>query len=187
MTAFSYLIVLVSIILGLGITRLLTGLGQQIEFRDQIESYWPATTWAVVLLLVHVQTWWTLFGLREQETWTFLMFLVVLLQPVTLYLLAALILPTTRVGVPVDLRTHYFAQTRWFFGLFALLLVVSLARDLVLRSVLPDGPNVAFHGLFLALAVTGALTRREAFHRFGAATTAVLLGAYIATLFSQLQ
>lgn len=187
MTPFSYLIVLVSIILGLGITRLLTGLGQQIEFRDRVRPYGPATTWAVVLLLVHVQTWWSMFELRAQAEWTFLMFLVVLLQPVTLYLLAALVLPTTSAGEPVDLRARFLAQTRWFFGLFAVLLVISLSRDLVLRGALPEVPNVAFHAVFLALAVAGALTRREAFHRFGAAATALLLGAYIAALFSQLQ
>ena len=187
MTPFSYLIVLVSIILGLGITRLLTGLGQQIEFRRQIRSYWPATTWAVVLLLVHVQTWWTLFGLRYHDGWTFLTFLVVLLQPIALYLLAAVILPTTGPGVSVDLRAHYHAQKRWFFGLFASLLLISLARDLVLSGVLPGAVNVAFHAVFFGLALAGAAARRDAFHKVGAAATAVLLSVYIASLFFRLE
>lgn len=186
MDSFSYLSVLVSIILGLGITRLLTGLGQQIEFRDEVRSYGPSLAWAVVLLLVHVQAWWTLFGLRDHEAWTFVEFLVVLLQPITLYLLAALVLPTVGRGAPVDLRAHYYEQARWFFGLFGVLLVVSLGKDLTLEGALPDATNVAFHGVFLMLAATAAVTRREAFHRANAAATVLLLTAYIAALFARL-
>ena len=186
MEPFSYLSVLVSIILGLGITRLLTGLGQQIEFRDSVRFYWPSLVWAVTLLLVHVQAWWSMFGMRDHVGWTFVQFLVVLLQPITLYLLAALVLPTATPGAPVDLRTHYFEQARWFFSLFGALLVVSLVKDLTLDGALPDATNVAFHGVFLALSATGALTQREAFHRANAAATALLLAAYIAALFARL-
>lgn len=186
MDEFSYLIILVSIILGLGITRLLTGLGQQIERRGQIRSYWPAITWAIILLLVHVQSWWSMFGMRSHEGWTFLAFLVVLLQPIALYLLSALVLPTAGAGAVVDLRAHYYAQTRWFFALFGVLLVTSLVKDLTLSGSLPDTPNVAFHLVFLALAVTGAITKREGFHHANAAVTVVLLGVYIAALFSRL-
>lgn len=183
---FSYLTVLLSIVLGLGLTRLLTGLGHQIEMRGQVRSYWPALVWALVLVLVHVQTWWTMFGLRGHAGWTFLAFLVVLLQPVVLFLLAVLVLPTLTPGVPVDLRAHYFAQSRWFFALFGVLLAVSLAKDLVLSGSLPDVANVGFHLAFLALAAAAGATRREGVHRAVAVTSVGLLGVYIAVLFSQL-
>lgn len=186
MDAFSYLSVLLSIILGLGITQLLTGLGQQIQHRRRVRRYGPALVWAVLLLLVHVQTWWTMFELRAQEAWTFAAFLVVLLQPVVLYLLSALVLPDVGQGEAVDLRAHYYAQARWFFGLFAALLVVSLVKDLVLRGALPVALNVAFHVVFLAMAGVGAFSRREGVHRALAAATVLLLSAYISVLFSRL-
>ena len=186
MDEFNYLSVLVSIILGLGITRLLTGLGQQIEYRGRGRTYWPSLLWAVVLLVIHVQTWWSMFGMRSHEGWTFLAFLVVLLQPVTLYLLAALVLPTTAPGEPVDLRAHYYWQTRWFFGLFVALLAVSLVKDLVLAGVLPAPANVAFHLVFMAMAAAAAVTERARYHEAVAALTPVLFGAYVVLLFSQL-
>ena len=186
MDEFSYLIVLVSIVLGLGITRLLTGLGALIEGRDRVRPYGPALAWAGILLVVHVQTWWTMFGYRDRDGWTFAAFLAVLLQPALLYLLAALVLPTTVPEEGVDLRARYHEQTRWFFGLLSALLVGSLARDLALDGALPGALNVGFHAVLLALAGAGALTRREGFHRVNAAVTAGLVGGYIALLFSRL-
>ncbi len=186
MDEFSYLIVLVSIVLGLGITRLLTGLGALVEARDRVRLYWPVLAWAAILLVAHVQTWWAFFGLRDRVGWTFLTFLTVLVQPVLLYLLSVLVLPVIGPGECADLRERYFEQARWFFGLFATLLVASLLRDLTLEGALPDLPNVAFHLVLLSLAVTAAATRRTWFHEANAAVAAGLVGLYIALLFSQL-
>ena len=107
MDAFSYLSVLISIILGLGITQLLTGLGRLLQARGGTRLYGPAVTWIALLLLVHVQTWWTMFGLRGVRGWTFGAFLMVLLQPAVLYLMAALAVPDVSAGAAVDLRANY--------------------------------------------------------------------------------
>ena len=65
MDRFSYLSVLISIILGLGITQLVTGLGRLIQARHRVRLYWPSVVWTGILLLIHVQTWWSMFGLRN--------------------------------------------------------------------------------------------------------------------------
>src|SRR6478672_4069223 len=66
MDPFSYLSVLISIILGLGITQLVTGLGRLIQARGRIKFYAPTIAWVGLLLIIHVQTWWAMFGLRSQ-------------------------------------------------------------------------------------------------------------------------
>jgi hypothetical protein len=78
-----------------------------------------------------------MFGLQTLSTWSFLAFSLVLLQPVLLFLLAALILPDSRAESVRDLRANYYAHSRWFFGLAVLLLLVSLTRDLVLTGGFP--------------------------------------------------
>ena len=50
MDAFSYLSVLISIILGLGITQLLTGLGRLMQVRRRTRLYGPAVAWVALLL-----------------------------------------------------------------------------------------------------------------------------------------
>src|SRR5262249_8567567 len=112
MDAFSYLAVLISIILGLGMARLLTGVGRWIEQRNAFRPFMPAMVWAGILLLVHVQTWWSMFGLRFLTEWTFVRFTVVLLQPAILFLLATIVLPSEG-GSSLDLRANYASQRRW--------------------------------------------------------------------------
>jgi hypothetical protein len=183
---FEYLTVLISIILGLGITQLLGGLGRLLQDRARVRMYWPAVVWVCVLLLLHVQTWWAMFGLRSLESWTFLAFLLVLLQPVVLFMLAALVLPDGRAESDRDLRANYYAQSRWFFALGVTLLVVSLTRDLVLSGHLPGTFNTGVHVLLLVLWSLAAITRHELYHRGVAAATALVMIAYVAVLFRDL-
>ena len=93
MDEFGYLAVILSIILGLSVTQLLQGLSNVINARDRVRIYWPAIAWALLLLVIDIQAWWSMFGYRERHTWTFLQFAILLLETILLYLLAALALP----------------------------------------------------------------------------------------------
>ena len=183
MEAFTHLSVLLSIILGLGMAELLGGFTRLIEHRSTARLFAPAICWALLLLIVHVQTWWTLFGLRGQRDWTFLSFCVVLLQPIALYLLASLVFPR---GEHPDLRSSYFANRRWFFAFLIFLLLASLAKDLVLSGSLPSTPNLAFHVVLLVTSAVAIYTPNERFHRQLAFSSLAMILLYIGLLFSRL-
>lgn len=117
MDQFSYLSVLLSIILGLAFTQVLTGVRGLLLARGRIRLYWPTLVWAVLLLVIFVQSWWAMFGLREHSEWTFAQFAMVLLQTIVLYLLAGLVLPDFGNAADVDLRRHYYDERVWFFGI----------------------------------------------------------------------
>lgn len=187
MDQFNYLAVLISIILGLGITQLLSGVGRLLQARGHVRLYWPTLAWVAVLLVLHVQTWWAMFGLRTLQTWTFAAFLLVLLQPIVLFLLSALVLPDPSSATADDLHAHYYFHTRWFFGLAAGLIVVSLMRDWVIAGRLPGSLNLAVQvSLFVAWSIA-ALTQRELYHRALVAFTSLLMLGYIGVLFGRLQ
>jgi hypothetical protein len=185
MDQFNYLAVLISIVLGLGITQLLSGFGRWLEQRADFRAYAPSIIWAGVLLVVHVQTWWSMFGLREHKGWTFIQFSAVLMQPILLFLLATLVLPSA-TAPEQDLRTNYFKQQAWFFGLWGALLVNSLIKDLLLSSELPAPLNMAFHITFFVLSITAMRVKREIFHRVYAYFSAVFICLYIFLLFAEL-
>lgn len=185
MEPFEYLSVLISIVLGLGITQLLAGFGRWLEQRATFRAYGPSIAWAAFLLVVHVQTWWSMFGLGYWEEWNFLQFSVVLLQPIVLFLVTVLVFPSSSAA-ELDLRTNYFAQRPWFFGLFLALLVVSLLRDLVRMGHLPEAANVAFHGLLFAIGGAALATERDVHHRVLACTALLVILAYVVLLFAQL-
>jgi hypothetical protein len=186
MDAFSYLSVLISIILGLAMTQILQSVRGVVIGRREVAIYWPALVWAGLLLLINVQSWWAMYGLRQLQNWTFVQFAVVLLQSTLLYMLAALLLPDIRPGERTDLKAHYFAQHRWFFGCAAVLIVVSVVKDVLIGGRLPSAVNLGFHALFLVTWGVAALTRAEWYHAalpFGMLASFAL---YIALLFRQL-
>lgn len=190
MDAFSYLSVLLSIILGLGLTQLLTAAGRLIRHRDRVRADWLPLLWAAVLLVVYVQTWWAMFGLRELRAWTFVMFLTVLAQAITLYMMAAVILPE-QIGdddtIFVDLRAYYERHHQWFFGFFLATLAVSLAKDVVISGRLPDAVNVAFHAVLAAMCIVAILVRRRRVQATLGIAGAAAIAVYIALLFARLR
>jgi hypothetical protein len=64
--AFSYLAVLLSIVLGLGLTQLLTATGRLIRHRDRVRVQWLPLLWAAILLLIYVQV----AGARRSRIYT---------------------------------------------------------------------------------------------------------------------
>lgn len=184
MQAFDHLAVLVSIVLGLGITQLLSGFGRWLEQRAAMRAYMPAIVWAVFLLLVHVQTWWSMFGLRGFEDWSFLQFALLLLQPIVLYLLAHLVFPLSAPAL--DLRTNFELQRPWFFGALLVLLAVSLLKDLARHGHLPEPANLVFHAVLSVVAIVALATRKDLPHRVLAWVALLAVAAYISLLFREL-
>jgi hypothetical protein len=129
MDPFSYLSVLLSIVLGLGLSHLLAGAAQLVRYRVAVRSYTPALLWMAMLFLLHVQVWWSVFDLHRVKVWTFFGFMLVLLIPVLTYLLTYLLVPDFGREGPIDLRTQYYESRRWFFALLMLLPLVSLAQE----------------------------------------------------------
>ena len=187
MDDFNYLSVLVSIVLGLGITNLLTGLATLVRGRARIRLYWPMPVWIVTLFLIHVQTWWSMFGMRRIEGWNFGAFLVVLMQPVLLFVMTALIVPKFSEGEGVlDVRADYFRESRWFFAVLFLALTDSLSKDLVLHGGLPEAPNLAAHLAFMAVALIGMASKNDRVHKVLAPAALAFIVGYIALLFTTL-
>jgi hypothetical protein len=187
MDAFSYLSVPLSIILGLGLTQLLTAVGRIIRHRDRVRFDWLPLLWALVLLVIFVQVWWSMFGLRLHRAWTFFEFLVVLTQTGTLYLMAAVALPEQAEEGGVDLRAHYQQQHRWFFGFLLATLAVSVLKDFVINRSLPDPLNLGFHFVLAAICVAAMVVRGRRFQEIVGIAGAVGIAAYIGLLFARLR
>jgi hypothetical protein len=187
MDPFSYLSVLLSIILGLGLTQILTAMGRLIRARRRVIPSGPPLVWAGLLLVIYVQVWWSMFGLRERAAWTFLEFFVVLLQTITLYMTAALVLPETAGDEGTDLGEHYERHAPWFFGFVGATVAVSIVKELVIERRLPEPANLAFHIFLLVVCGSAIAIRRPWYHRLVATVSAAGVVLYITILFSQLK
>lgn len=185
MDEFSYLSVLLSIILGLAITQILQGLRGIVLARARVRLYWPVLAWAGLLLLIDVQSWWAMFGLRDVVNWTFPMFSIVLAQTIVQYMLAAIVLPDFAQD-EVDLHRHYYDHVRWLFGLLVLLLLISLGKDLLITGHLPDRKNLAFHLFTICTSLSAMFVRNEWYHKAMPIIGLLVFVAYISVLFVKL-
>src|SRR5438552_16485093 len=93
MDQFSFLSVLISVILGLAVAEILQGFRGLLWSRTRIQIYWPVLGWAVLVLLVCFQHWWPMFGIRTHQDWTVEQFATMLLETILLYIVAAPLFP----------------------------------------------------------------------------------------------
>lgn len=187
MGEFDYLSVITSIVLGLSLTQLLTGLGRMIQLRRRVRFYWPAVLAMLALILADVQFWWSLFGLRGRADWDFASFLIILLQAIMLSVASTVLIPAMPEGErEIDLKTGYFDHAGWYYALLLSVLAISLAKSLILDGHLPRPTDVASHGLFSALFLSMAVSRSDRWHKIAAPTVTALFLLYIAVLFARL-
>ena len=113
MDPFSYLSVLISIILALGMTRVLAGVGEMLQARSRRRIYWVHAVWVVNLFLFMLVAWWIFYRWRHQFPWTFFLFIFVLISPTILHLASLLLFPREgEIDESVDYKTHYYANHR---------------------------------------------------------------------------
>lgn len=189
MEEFNYLSILISLIVGLAIAQLLTGLGRLIQARTRVVFYWPSVVWAALFLAILIETWWSLFRMRDVQSWNFFAFLVVIVHPVGLFLICSLILPDPAEfggDQPVDLRANYFDHRRWFYGLIIFVSMARLVRPFVVPDAPLTAPDVVVQGLIIGAASTAILTPSNLVHRVLPVLASVLMAVYYAMVYVRL-
>lgn len=71
MLAYAHLRILVSLILGLAITRVLSGLSLRLQEPLKTDRMYAQIVWSFILLLGAVHFWWWEFALRFIHQWNF--------------------------------------------------------------------------------------------------------------------
>ncbi len=133
-SAFEYITVFISIILGLGVTQILTGIADLVHQNERVKVYWPHILWIFLVLILHVQEWWVTFELRNIDQWRFPLYLFVLLYPVVLFILARLLFPFGFNEGVIDLKKFYFENYRRIFLFGSMLPLLSILDNLILRN-----------------------------------------------------
>lgn len=156
MSLFEFLMVLVSIIIGLGITELLKGVAQMFRFRQSVTPYWVHSVLIVFVMVALLQQWWEIWGLQRVSSWTFPGLLLMLSGPVGLFLIAHLLFPQPVRGA--DVRDYYYGEMRpvWWLGA-ATVVLATLFRPIVVDFDLFVVDNAtSFIGLagFIVLGIT---------------------------------
>jgi hypothetical protein len=134
-SAFEYVTVLISIVLGLGITQVLTGIADLIHQSKRVKVYWPHLIWVLLVLIMHVQDWWVTYDLKNYAPWRLPTFLFTMLYPVNLFVLARLLFPFGIQEGVVDLKVFYFENYKKLFGFTAALMLLAILDEVFIREI----------------------------------------------------
>ncbi len=139
MTAFDYITVLISIILGLGITQIMTGVADLVHQWDKVKLYWPHLIWIVLVFILHIMEWWETYQLQVFNSWRLPFFLFLSLYPVNLFILARILFPfSPQEGATIDLKQFYYANFRKFFLSMTILVALSITSNIIVHGFTYD-------------------------------------------------
>ncbi len=178
MTQFEFLTVIISIVLAFGISDILSSWGEQIRLRRKIRPYRLHLAWTVLLLVIMIQVWWSLWTLQDRAEWTFPAYLLLIAPYLTVALIAYMLTPALADG-EMDIRRYYYENSRWFFLLAAVYLTTwTIFAVTVLDQPLIDVSSmIRFAGLVLMVVLAG--WRNEHFHIAAAVLSYLLFMAWV--------
>jgi hypothetical protein len=190
MNSFEYLIALVSIIAGLGLTRALSGLAEVVHAGGERRVSGVHIAWTGSVLLWLVAFWWFTFLLGSVDSWTPPLLLFVLLYGAVLYFLIALLYPRN-LEAQTDLFAYFLANRRWFFGTFVALGVLDLADTWLKFRLTGDLPPMLPYSLlmisWISLGILGAVSASRPFHRIFAYSWLGVMGLWVTTTLFELR
>ncbi|TQV84378.1 hypothetical protein [Aliikangiella coralliicola] len=165
MSEFEYVAVLVSLVLGLGIANILTGIGRMINRRSEFSLDLVHIMWSLALFVVLVLNWWVFFQLNTFTEWSFEFFLVVVIWAVFFYLMSVVLYPIEKNTVQ-DYGLIFEKNRPWFLGLF----IASNLSDIALTALRGQLLNPPFYLPFVlhfvVLGIIGLLTNSRRYHTF---------------------
>jgi hypothetical protein len=158
--------VLISIILGLSVTRLVGGVARFIQHPGRYQISLIHLGWVAWALLSVITFWWWEFRLSLIPRWNFGLYFFIVIYSSMFFFLSALLFPED-LSEYHGYQDYFLSRRVWFFGFVALTLALDLVDTWIKgteywRALGPEYP-VRIIAL-LALCAIAAKTRNLAFH-----------------------
>src|SRR4028118_1110261 len=116
MQMFEYIIVLISIVIGLALTHLMQGIAGLIQHPERARIWWVHLVWVGYMFLNSIFWWWYEFRLQRIEMRTVSLYAFVVFYAFYIYLICALLFPRDLEGYE-GYRDYFMSRRKWFFGL----------------------------------------------------------------------
>ena len=160
MTSFEFFTVAISLILGLGFSRLLLGFVYVFRARRSEPVHWVPLAWALGVFLTQVQFWWALFELTGLvSTWTLPVFFSLLLMAVNLFVMGALVLPNIADSERDSLLDYFEQDGRWALVAITTYSLLAQWANWYVWGVSPLTSTGAFAALFGLTPLIGFLVK----------------------------
>jgi hypothetical protein len=176
---FEYLSVLVSIVIGLGLSEMIACWAHLLRHRRTVQFYWIHTLWTVMMVLMIVQFWWGFWQFSIVENWSFVRLMAVVVEVIVLVLAATVLTPAREADTLVDLRTYYESQSQLFFALATGVIVLLILVDWLVGGQPPLHAENAVRVPAIVLLAALAGWSKPAFHATAVVVAYVLFLTFV--------
>ena len=173
MTIFEYLMVLVSIIMGLGMTQVLRGASRIARSKKR---YSAVTIFTLLLFYLYVQNWWAMWDLNEVVEWNQVYFSLIIIMVCSLFAATELLLPMA-ASAETDWEQHYFSVRTWFYGTMVFFGVLATLQSRWLVDFSLMHPYRVIQAIIISIWIVGVFVSRPRWQPWIAGTS---LGVLIA-------
>jgi hypothetical protein len=185
---FPHIRIVMGMVIGLGVTRLLSGVARIVQHPDRFPLYSVHLGWVLSVLLMLVHFWWWEFGLYHITDWTFGVYLFLISYAIVLFLLCALLFPESMTDY-AGYEDYFLSRRVWFFGILA----STYLFDFV-DTLLKGEEHLASFGteylvrlpVSIALCCLAMATRNRLFHILFVVATLIYQVSFILRLFDRL-
>jgi len=174
MGQFEYVMVLVSIVVGLGIAHILLGISgitdRMSHKENRLELSLAHASWLGFCFTWLVMFWWWEYRFSSRVAdWTMGLYLFLIFYAVTLFLMQAVLVPRTWDGV-TSLKDYFLERRVWFYSFLMFATVLDLFDTYLkggVERIWDTGPiNLGFVALTVPVVIIGIITPKMRFHNF---------------------
>jgi hypothetical protein len=131
------------------------------------------------VFLANVQFWWGTFSVGDAVATNFFSFVYFLLTPIALYLSAVVLVPDFEGEGEIDLRRHFYANRRLYYGLLAAVPLLSASRAILISGDPVLSPERPYEVAFMLLLGSGVGVENERWQKVIAVGSVVLFVVFI--------
>lgn len=173
--AYFHVRIIIGMVVGLAISRLLTGLARFVQHPSTRSLYSVHLGWTFFVLLLIVHFWWFEFRLVEQPRWFFELYLFVIFYACLLFLASTLLYPD-KMDEYDGYRDYFMSRKAWFFGILALIFLVDLADTALKGGAYFESFGIEYPARNLGYATAFAIAAWTSNPRLHAGLVAIALG-----------
>ncbi len=166
MGIFEYLGVLISVIMGLGITHLAVGASKLVQNRDHCKPYLVHSLWTINVLLYILMIWWGMYWWSGYENWSVFQYLYITTYSIVLFFMSAMLYPYD-MDKSIDVEAYFFKQRRWFFSALLVGWLMDVPETLMKsQDALRDIPRgyLVLVATMISITITGIVTSNRRVH-----------------------
>jgi hypothetical protein len=165
MSSFEFISILMSIVIGLGVTNLLSGAARAFYRRNKTPMDEVNIVVTVATLLLLVLQWWVTFKWNTETHWSFDRFLALIVWTISMYLMTVFLYPPD-ISEEEERQIRFEHNRSGYYSSFILMCVLDIVQAAMHGDLFHPIWYLPYAGQYTLFAAGGLCARRRSYDRF---------------------